>query len=134
MIRHFFTHTSYTHTTFLAQLELLGYAPPAPIGEQVCEHSCAPLWTFYTMPLVVLLKDAQPSSRPMRYGDVGWFVYHGCEDCTMEVGGNIFCGGLYEQARMFCGEREVTETTGFGKDGMGQLLRADAMLPDEMFL
>ncbi|WAS98848.1 hypothetical protein [Nannocystis punicea] len=109
-----------TRTDFEAALQGLGYAAPEPFPHDVCRHRGRPRCAVYTMP------SADCRHDPRSFGDLGWRVYEGCEACCMEVGGVLFCGGLYEHVRVFRGQVDITGTTGAG---LFELQPAHELLP-----
>jgi hypothetical protein len=97
--------TTLTRSQFDAKLKELGYKRLKTLPYKDCDHATEEKWAVYTMPT----RDATGRSKPPKtYGELGWSRYQGCETCCMELGGVLFCGGLYEHALIFAGEQDVT--------------------------
>ena len=92
-----------TRSAFEATLKQLGYAEIEPFEYEACRHAGRRKCAIYTMP------SADCRDAPATYGDLGWLVFEGCNACVMDVGGVLFCGGLYEHVRIFRGEQDITE-------------------------
>lgn len=112
-----------TRAAFEATLKQLGYAEIQPFEYESCRHASRRQCAIYTMP------SADCRDDPKTYGDLGWLVFEGCEACVMDVGGVLFCGGMYEHVRVFRGEQDITEDE--TSVSLHELQPADAPLAEE---
>ena len=91
-----------TRSDFEAELARLGYRPPEDYELDPCTHRALPSLAVFMM-LGVVCHDGARS-----YGELGWDVYSGCEECCIGMVSSLCCGGHYEHARVFAGEDDVT--------------------------
>lgn len=91
-----------TRSAFEAELTRLGYRPPESYDSDACTHKPPEPLAVFMMLNVVCHEGART------YGELGWDVYTGCEECCIGLVSSLCCGGHYEHARVFAGEVDVT--------------------------
>lgn len=87
---------------FEAELLRLGYRPPESYDMDRCTHRSLPSLAVFMMLNIVCHEGART------YGELGWEVYTGCEECCRGMVSSLCCGGHFEHARVFAGELDVT--------------------------
>ena len=82
---------------FEARLQLLGYPELTPFHTYPCPHAPDESCTVFVMPHEACFE------HPRTYGDLGWQIYTGCEECCRGAWCVLSCGGLFRHIRVFVG-------------------------------
>ncbi|MBL8973388.1 MAG: hypothetical protein JNK56_22565 [Myxococcales bacterium] len=105
---------------FEAELLRLGYRPPESYDMDRCTHRSLPSLAVFMMLNIVCHEGART------YGELGWEVYTGCEECCRGMVSSLCCGGHFEHARVFAGELDVTAEWDLS---VGEIAAAGVPLP-----